>query len=199
MRFDWWKESGYIIIFSVKCLCVKEVNNSRLIIQSFSAEVSELHIGKAKGCREAGRKHNRIRTSGARQRYPKFLHSRNTAGILSTSKPALNLLRTKHGMLIPRISGRFSKMSTNRLLIVRCLNRCKNWSAKPAVVIRSRKIGNAICSVTCFTAPIADGNCGLTLSTTRKIYRSLCAAIITATEELAAQPITSEPTPLSRW
>ena len=31
------------------------------------------------------------------------------------------------------------------------------------------------------------------------IYRSLCAAIIMATGELAAQPIISEPMLLSRW
>lgn len=37
------------------------------------------------------------------------------------------------------------------------------------------------------------------ISTIRKIYRSLCAAIITITGELAAQPIISEPTLLSRW
>ena len=67
------------------------------------------------------------------------------------------------------------------------------------IAINSRKIGNAICSATCFTAPIADGNYGLTLSMIRKIYRSLCAAIIMATGELAARPIISEPTLLSRW
>lgn len=67
---------------------------------------------QSKGCREAERKHSRIRTNGARQRYPKSLHSRNTAGILLILRPALNPLRTKQGMLIPRINGRFSKMST---------------------------------------------------------------------------------------
>ena len=88
--------------------------------------LSRWHIGKAKGCREAARKRSRIRTSGARQRYPKFLHSRNTAGILLILRPALNPLRTKQGMLILRKSGLFSKMSTNRSLTVRCLNRCKS-------------------------------------------------------------------------
>lgn len=48
------------------------------------------------------------------------------AGILLILRPALNPLRTKQGMLIPRINGRFSKMSTNRSLTVRCLNRCKS-------------------------------------------------------------------------
>ena len=35
----------------------------------------------------------------------KILYSRNTAETLLTSRPALNPLRTKHGMLIPKKNG----------------------------------------------------------------------------------------------
>ena len=56
----------------------------------------------------------------------KILAQQEYCGGLLILRPALNPLRTKQGMLIPRINGRFSKMSTNRSLTVRCLNRCKS-------------------------------------------------------------------------
>lgn len=62
-------------------------------------------IGRAKGFREAVKKHSPTRTNGAKPAFPKSLHSRNTAAILSTSKPVPNHLRTKRDMRIPKING----------------------------------------------------------------------------------------------
>ena len=60
---------------------------------------------QSKGLPRGGKKRSRIRINGARQRYPKSLHSRNTAAMSSTLRPAPNHSRTKRGMPIRRTSG----------------------------------------------------------------------------------------------
>ena len=71
------------------------------------------HIGKVKVLRKVERKHSSTRTSGINQRFRKYLHNRNTAVILSTSRLIPKTSRTRQGLSTLKKVGRFLKMFTN--------------------------------------------------------------------------------------
>ena len=128
---------------------------------------------------------------------PKFFRFKNTAAISSISRPTLNLIRTRNGLIMTVRIGSFSRTYTNRSLIVPCGSRCSRNEEQGAD--GGRAMERKICFRVFWFVPTAETT-SITISI-KAIPRSSISTVTTtrATEGLVPLPIMSVWIFWSRW
>lgn len=105
------------VVKSIFKMCLEGKGNETIarILQEQKVLVP-MAYWQSKGLPRGGKKTQPIHTSGARQQFKRFYLSRNTAAMLSISKPALNHSRTKQDSRTRLKTGQYLRMFMSLLL-----------------------------------------------------------------------------------
>lgn len=103
------------VVKSIFAMCIEGKGNETIarILQENKVMIPMTYC-RAKVLTRAVKKLSLTLINGVRRRYRRFLHNRNTAVMLSTSRLTQKTSRIRKDFRIPKRTGRFSRMFTSR-------------------------------------------------------------------------------------
>lgn len=103
------------VVKSIFAMCIEGKGNETIarILQENKVMIP-MTYWQSKGLNKGGKKLSLTLINGVRRRYRRFLHNRNTAVMLSTSRLTQKTSRIRKDFRIPKRTGRFSRMFTSR-------------------------------------------------------------------------------------